>query len=332
MTTSQELTELFEKFKTLKVLIIGDVMLDHYLIGSVKRISPEAPVPIVEITSKLSKLGGAANVALNVKSLGATPLLFSVIGNDEKGKNFLNKLEQRNINKQGILTDDNRPTTVKNRVISNNQQLLRYDEETIEKLTKTKEQSLIDSIVRCIENQSPSVIIFEDYDKGIISNNLITQIVKTAQKKDIPTVVDPKKDNFNFYKNVTLFKPNLRELEEGLNIKIDKNTPNEIKNAVDELRNLLDFKKALITLSENGVLFDDETESFQVAAHLRNISDVSGAGDTVVSVAALCLAANASSKLIAEISNVAGGLVCEKSGVVPIELMELEKECQKLLC
>ena len=138
--------------------------------------------------------------------------------------------------------------------------------------------------------------------------------------------------NFNFYKNVTLFKPNVRELEEGLNIKIDKNTPNEIKNAVDELRNLLDFKKALITLSENGVLFDDETESFQVAAHLRNISDVSGAGDTVVSVAALCLAANASSKLIAEISNVAGGLVCEKSGVVPIELMELEKECQKLLC
>jgi rfaE bifunctional protein kinase chain/domain len=332
MSLSKEIKDLFNNFNGITAIIIGDVMIDNYLMGKASRISPEAPVPVVDISEKSARLGGAANVALNIKALGATPLIYTVIGNDSVGKQLLEKLDDNNISKEGILSDDNRITTVKNRVISNHQQLLRFDEETTAPLTKSKEQSLIDSICMSITRKNPSVIIFEDYDKGVISENLITQVVDAAKKAGIPTVVDPKKKNFLSYKNVSLFKPNLRELEDGLNISINKESKNEIIDAVKLLNKQLNFNSALITLSEEGILHTTNDEEIHIPAHLRNIADVSGAGDTVVSVASLCLAAKTTPELLAQISNIAGGLVCEKPEVVSIDKQELLDESIKLLC
>lgn len=332
MTSKEEISSIFDQFKQKKVFIIGDIMLDHYIVGKASRISPEAPVPVVDVKTRTSRLGGAANVALNIRSLGATPTLFAVVGNDFAKNEITELLSQNNITDSGIIIDNSRPTTVKNRVISYQQQLLRFDEETTSFLDKDVEDILLSTIKESILKEQPDVIIFEDYDKGVITHKIIEEVTQLANQNNIPTIVDPKKRSFLEYKNVTLFKPNLRELEEGLNLSIDKKNIEDISKAVNKLREILSFKEALITLSENGIYFDSKDTAIYVKAHLRNISDVSGAGDTVVSVAALCLACHISSKLLTEISNIAGGLVCEKSGVVSVDINELKNESIKLLC
>ena len=322
--------QLFDKFNLLTILIIGDVMIDTYIWGNVDRISPEAPVPIVSITKKESRLGGAANVALNVQALGATPLICSVIGDDLEGTEFQKLLADQNLSEEGILRIQDRPTTVKTRVIGHHQQMVRIDAET-DKSISPKETSLVfEKIKHIIENKTIDASIFEDYDKGLITQELIQRTVELATQKEIITVVDPKKRNFLHYKNVTLFKPNLKELREGLKIDIDPKLSHELENAVDVLQKQLNAQMVMVTLSELGVYISSNEGKKIMPAHIRDIADVSGAGDTVVATATLCLAAGLDAFKTVAIANLAGGLVCEHVGVVPIEKDQLLAESEKL--
>lgn len=336
MLTTESVSHLFKEFNSKKVIIIGDVMIDSYIWGKVNRISPEAPVPVVEVSKREDRLGGAANVGLNIRALGAQPYLCSVIGDDNKGSDYLNLMTSQNLPTIGIIKSKSRLTTTKFRVIGNNTQMLRVDEEIKSYLNQEDQANLFDKITQIIENISIDVLIFQDYDKGVLSKELINKIVELAISAKIPIVVDPKKNNFLDYKNVNLFKPNLKEIKEGLNLDLNLDNKIEIEEAVAILQQKLKAKIILNTLSENGVFVrwekeDLNFESATLDAHYRNITDVSGAGDTVISVASLCLACNTEVVEMAAISNLAGGLVCEQVGVVPVDKNELQREVISLL-
>ena len=323
--------DLFDKFNGLRILVIGDVMLDAYVMGKVNRISPEAPVPIVSLENEDARIGGAGNVALNLLALGAKPIICGVIGEDSSGDKLLNLFEKNGISTDGLVKSMARKTTVKTRVISNKQQLLRIDSESTFPLLESEGIKLNDTIQNII-NQGVDGIIFEDYNKGVLTDSVIQNTIKIAKEKDIPTAVDPKKENFLSYKGVSLFKPNLKELKEGLNLNFDFNSNKDLfEKGIEVLEEKLQNEISFVTLSENGVFIKNQTEKYYVPAHMRSISDVSGAGDTVIAVATLCLISGASTKQIAEISNLAGGLVCEKSGVVSISKNDLLKEVSELL-
>lgn len=310
-------------FKDKKVLIVGDVMVDAYMWGNVNRISPEAPIPIVSVKERDYRLGGAANVALNISALGAEAILCSVIGKDDKGIVFKDLLQKRNLNAEGIIQSNNRKTTVKTRVISGGQHLLRVDEEDSHAISDESRNELFERISNLVNKYPIEVIIMEDYDKGVLSSELIHKITDLGKKKNIFTTVDPKKKQFLDYSNVDLFKPNLKEFGEGLKADIDKNKIEEIKSLAQTFLSEQNIKILMITLSEKGIFIADKDNMLHFPAHIRDISDVSGAGDTVISVASLLLASGASLEVIAQISNTAGGLVCEKTGVVPITTTEL---------
>jgi rfaE bifunctional protein kinase chain/domain len=318
--------DIISGFSKLNALIIGDVMIDSYLWGKVSRISPEAPVPIVAISKKENRLGGAANVAINVQSLGANPILCSVIGTDAESKTFIDLLQKQGLITEGILQSTSRTTTVKTRVIGNNYQMLRVDEEVESEINHSDRKQLLDRIRTLVKSRDIDVIIFEDYDKGVIGKFLIGEVVALAKSKNIPVAVDPKKKNFNHYKNITLFKPNLKELREGMKMDLDKGNINEVSNVIKKLADENQIETVLVTLSEKGAYVYNNKDSKYLPAHVRNIADVSGAGDTVISVAALCIASGASPVTAAILSNFAGGIVCEKVGVVPIEKEQLLKE------
>ena len=325
-----KINELFDSFSNLNVLIIGDVMIDAYYWGKVDRISPEAPVPIVAVQKKESRLGGAANVALNIKALGANPILCSVIGSDADGKELIDLISENNQTAEGIIQSYARRTTKKTRIIGNNHQMMRIDGEDLHELNDAEEEKFYSRIEEIINSRNIDVIIFEDYDKGAITKNIINKVVKLANKKNIPTTVDPKKTHFKDYKNVTLFKPNLKELKEGLKIEFDHKDQKALEDAIHKLEFILENEKTLITLSELGVFINSKDAQHHVKAHKRDITDVSGAGDTVISVASLCLATHQSDEIIAEISNLSGGLVCENIGVVSINKEHLKKEAIRL--
>jgi len=328
MSQSLSATSLFEAFKDLKVLVLGDMMVDSYVWGNVSRMSPEAPVPVVLIEKREKRLGGAANVALNIQALGATPIPCAVIGDDDAGQFFLNRLAERGISAEGIVTSTERPTTIKERVLSDDKQVLRVDSETDKTLSAHEQTQLLEKAKKLLP--LCQVVIFQDYDKGVINADIIEAMVMAAKELGIPTVVDPKKRNFLAYKYVTLFKPNLKELKEGLDIEVDPTDLDSLNQGVLKLTSKLDCDQVMVTLSEHGVFIKNETESFKLAAHKRQINDVSGAGDTVISIAALALALGLDSNQIAAISNLGGGLVCEHVGVVPIDkdslLSEVERE------
>ena len=325
----------FEDFNNLKIMIIGDVMVDSYLWGKVERISAEAPIPIVSLRKRENRMGGAANVAMNIKSMGAKPILCSVIGADEKGNQFLELLKKEKIEDTGIVRSNRRITTTKFRIFGNSFQMLRVDEEVENDLADKDFQTLLRVIDQIIEKEKIDCIVFQDYDKGVITPRLIREIVERAVKNGIPTTVDPKKKNFEAYHGVTLFKPNLKELKEG--IKAEKEFYNReiiIKEA-QALRERLDVRYILTTLSEQGVMISlkekQDPETILIPAHLRSVSDVSGAGDTVISLASLCLALGLTPYEIAFISNLAGGLVCEEVGVVPVNKEKLLREVLSLI-
>jgi rfaE bifunctional protein kinase chain/domain len=321
---------LFNSFKDLNILIIGDVMMDAYLWGKVDRISPEAPVPIVSVHKKESRLGGAANVALNIKALAARPIICAIVGDDAEGEEFLSLLDKENINADGIVKIANRQTTVKTRVIGHNQQILRIDAETDVEITSNETELVLTKFHNILNQNTINAIIFEDYDKGLITPYLIDEVIKIAKEKNIPIVVDPKKRNFLSYKGVDVFKPNLKELKEGLKIEFDPRNPISLKEAVASLQEKISSKSILLTLSELGVyVLNNETENL-TPAHIRTVADVSGAGDTVISVVATCIAAGADVFTAAKLGNLAGGLVCEKVGVVPVDVDLLLKEALKL--
>lgn len=306
-------------------------MMDAYVLGKVTRISPEAPVPIVSLDDEDERIGGAGNVALNLVSLGAKPIIATAVGTDSHGEKLAILLESNGISIDGVIFSEKRKTTVKTRVISDKQQLLRIDSEDTFPISNSEEEQLISRIEKLIES-GLDAIIFEDYNKGVLTEKLISKVVELAQIKNIPTAVDPKKENFLAYRNVTLFKPNLKELKEGLNVDFNiSNTKLEFEQAVNNLEGKLNNEISFITLSEYGVFIKNSSKKHYAKAHLRNISDVSGAGDTVIAVATLCLATKLEIEQIAEISNIAGGLVCEKSGVVSIDKQELLQEVEELL-
>ncbi|WP_317900157.1 bifunctional heptose 7-phosphate kinase/heptose 1-phosphate adenyltransferase [Aurantibacillus circumpalustris] len=322
--------DIFKSFNNLNVLIIGDVMIDSYLWGKVSRISPEAPVPIVAVAKKERRLGGAANVALNIQALGANPILCSVIGVDYEGQAFMDLLKNQKLSQKGILKSRDRVTTVKTRVIGNNTQLLRVDEEEEEDITAHETQQLITLISYIISHDKIDVIIFEDYNKGLITPKLISKVVELTKSKGIPTCVDPKKKNFNSYKGVSLFKPNLKELREGVKLDISGDNINELQRAVSSFRVKQKVETVLLTLAEKGVITNSRKVKEHLPAHIRSIADVSGAGDTVISVASLCRALDCNDILTAAISNLSGGLVCEQIGVVPVNKEQLLEEALKL--
>ena len=324
------MTNIFEKFNSLNVLIIGDVMIDSYIWGKIERISPEAPVPVVRVTKKENRLGGAANVALNIQSLGACPYICAVIGDDSDGDNFLSLLKAQRLSNEGIIKIKTRPTTVKTRIIAHNQQIARVDAETERNLSSSNTQLVLNKIKQIIADHRIDAIIFEDYDKGLITEELIDKTVKLAKEIGIITVVDPKKRNSHAYKEVQLFKPNLKELREGLKIDIDPLNIDQIEQAVERLKKQLGAKTVMLTLSENGVYVSSVSGNKHIPAHKRDIADVSGAGDTVIATTALCLAAGLNEFETAEIANLAGGLVCEHVGVVPIDKARLLREVDDL--
>jgi D-glycero-beta-D-manno-heptose-7-phosphate kinase len=321
--------EIFNSFNKLKVLIIGDVMLDSYIWGAVERISPEAPVPVVSVRKRDYRLGGAANVALNIQSLGAKPILCALVGKDEAGKKLIECMRGLSITEEGIVFSDSRPTTEKIRVIASHQHVVRVDEESDRLADGDEERKLLEKITALIAEAD--VVIFEDYDKGVITSSLIEKTVALASTKGIPTVVDPKKRNFLNYKNVSLFKPNLKELREGLKIDIEAADQSQVTNAVEMLKGKLGVNGVMVTLSEQGVYIDFQNQKIKLPAHKRKIADVSGAGDTVVSIAALCAALKLDPKQIASLANLGGGLVCQYVGVVPVDKKELQEEAIRAL-
>ena len=331
MTTAPSIEAIFDHFSKKKVLIVGDVMVDAYLWGNVERISPESPVPIVEINETEDRLGGAANVALNVKALDAEPILCSVIGEDREGQIFKKLLSEKDLSDEGIIISDERPTTVKSRILCRNHQMLRFDREIISGISPTLERKLIAAVEKILNNHHIDVVIIQDYNKGVLTPEVIRGVISAATARNIPVVVDPKKKNFLEYKNVALFKPNLRELADGLNIDLNKADRTSLNEASSILKSKINNAFTMITLSESGIYYDDGNVQQILPAHVRNISDVSGAGDTVISVAALAISANLSSYLIAELANLAGGLVCEEVGVIPVDKQKLMDEAKNSL-
>ena len=335
MISTESISKLFNEFNNLTAIVIGDVMVDSYIWGSVNRMSPEAPGPIVEVEKRENRLGGAANVGLNLKALGAKPILCSVIGDDPKGNEFIELLKGEGMLLDGIIQSSSRITTTKFRVIGNNSQLLRVDEETTENLEEIYQEAIQNKVKEIIQVNDVDVIIFQDYDKGVINAELIEFVSKEAKEFDIPVVIDPKKENFMHYKDVTLFKPNLKEIKDGLNTDFDENNDADIEINVAKLQDELNADMVLNTLSEKGVFIswriDGGYESMLIPAHVRNIADVSGAGDTVISVAALCVSQKLEPPIMAAISNLAGGLVCEEVGVVSLDKGKLLNEINNIL-
>ena len=316
---------LFSGFNSKKVLVVGDAMIDAYMWGEINRMSPEAPVPVVEVKKHENRLGGAANVALNLQSMGATPILCSVIGNDSQSILFKELIQNANLSNKGLLTSKERRTTLKTRVIAENKHQLRIDEEDTHPITcETEFLNLIQELIADVD-----VVILQDYNKGVLTAKVIAKVIEIANTKNIPTIVDPKKQNFLAYKNCTIFKPNLAEIKAGMNIDFNPDITQEIEKAAADLRELLNAKGVLLTLSGRGICINTKENFTHTPAFKRNIIDVSGAGDTVIAVAALCLASNMDFINLSLLSSLAGGMVCEEVGVVPIQKEKLLIEAKK---
>ncbi len=319
--------DIFEGFKNVKVLVIGDVMVDAYIWGNVRRISPEAPVPIINTTGKEFRLGGAANVALNLHALGANPVLCAIVGADHEGDRFIERLRVRKIEDRGIVKSKSRPTTVKTRILSGYQHIVRIDSEIDAPLSTEEENDLLEQV---FENMvDADIIIFEDYDKGTITKKIIKKVIQSAREKNIPTIVDPKKRNFHNYDGATIFKPNLKEMVQGLKLDEKPKEIPEIMNAVSQLKERIEVDEIYLTLADRGVIVKSNTEEMHIPAHLRTISDVSGAGDTVTCIISLCKALGLSTEFSAHLANIGGGLVCEHVGVVPVNRAQLLEEATR---
>jgi rfaE bifunctional protein kinase chain/domain len=312
-------------FSDLNVLIIGDVMLDYYLFGQINRISSEAPVPIVDIESDEYKLGGAANVALNLKGLGANPTLVSIVGDDENGKRIISLLKDEQISSKHITKLENRLTSIKTRIFDDERQVVRFDKESDDDLSKDEEVALLTLIDTLIKKEKFHAVILQDYNKGILTKKIIKQVLLITTKLNIPVVVDPKEYNFFEYQQIDLFKPNLKELAEALSIKINPKSLSSLVKAAEELKRRNRFDNLFLTLGANGIfVYEKSGENYIVPARAIKTADVSGAGDTVVSIATLGFIKNWSLKEVAKISNLAASKVCKKVGVCPISLKDLK--------
>jgi len=327
----EDFQKLFDSFSTLRVGVIGDMMLDTYMWGKVDRISPEAPVPVVSLEKKEYRIGGAGNVALNCKALGSQVFILSIVGDDTEGLMLEELLIDNMIDTSYLLKSSDRITTSKTRIISRNQQMMRLDAENTNDLDEKNEELLLQKVRSFIQTNDPHLIIFEDYNKGILTEKIIFEVISLCKQAGILTAVDPKRKNFFTYHHTDIFKPNLKEVKDGLNLLVDDiNVP--ILNSIHtELKNILEHEVSFITLSDKGVFYQQNGKFSLIPSHLRNIADVSGAGDTVIAVAAMVYAATRNAHLMAEVANIAGGLACESVGAVAVDKEKLKHECELLL-
>ena len=327
----QDFKKLFESFSSLKVGVIGDVMLDTYMWGYVDRISPEAPVPVVSLHHKEYRIGGAGNVALNCQSLGANVSVLSVTGDDSEAIILQELLESHCIDTSYLIKSTDRITTNKTRIISRNQQMMRLDAEITHDLKQKDEEILLEKVQNYIAANDPDVIIFEDYNKGVLTEKIIHEVIALCKQAGMITAADPKRKNFFSYTGVDIFKPNTKEVKENLNLLFEELSHSSLQNIHQELEKMLNHHISLITLSDKGIFYQQDNAAAVIPSHLRNIADVSGAGDTVVAVASLVFAATKNARLMAEVANIAGGLVCEEVGTVAINKEKLLYECELLL-
>ncbi|MBD3290305.1 D-glycero-beta-D-manno-heptose-7-phosphate kinase [candidate division KSB1 bacterium] len=312
--------ELFANFKNKRILVLGDLMLDRYLWGTVVRISPEAPVPVVEVAEEAVRLGGSANVVNNIRSLGATAIPVGVVGNDEPGNKLIELFRNMNFDTTGIIIDQSRTTSVKTRIIAHGQHVVRADHESKERVKPGVINEILAMVERYIDNCD--AIIFQDYNKGLLTKTLINKVIGIASQKQKVVTVDPKFDNFFEYKSVTVFKPNRKELQEALGIRIvsDEN----LAAACNRIKQKLECRNLLVTLGERGMcLLDSNDELSIIPTKAKKVHDVSGAGDTVISTLTVALVAGASIKEATTLANNAAGVVCSEVGVVPIQLEQL---------
>ncbi len=331
MSQSNSVEILLNAFKEHTVLVLGDVMLDHYVEGTVHRVSPEAPVPVLDVEQDRWVLGGAANVAANLKGLGAEVVLASVIGNDTAGKKMKALLIDEGISVSDLILSHERPTTVKTRLMSGHHQIARMDRETRDDLKAHLELGFINKLVEIIDEAKPTVIIFQDYNKGVLTPMVIVNVIDYARKKGIPTAVDPKQNNILTYKGCTLFKPNLREAEAALEKKLETDFLDSIKRACETIAKDLENDYTVLTLSEKGMYVAGPTEQELIPAYSRSVADVSGAGDTVIAVLSMALACKVDILAGAELANIAAGIVCSKKGVAPIQSKELAEIASSIL-
>lgn len=316
-----------KSFSNLTVLTIGDGMLDRYFYGNIQRKSPEADVDIVDVCEQEDKLGGAANVALNIASLGAKSVLISMAGRDEDSQIYQKLLQQNEVIAKTLVAA--RPMTVKTRIYNQSEYVLRLDREKAEEIDELLSNELLQKIEDVLVDFQPDICILQDYNKGLFTKVNISQIIQLLKKYDVLIAVDPKRKNFFEYSNVDLFKPNAKEVADALDIQLDKSNKNQLKTAAIQLAEKIVFKNLLLTLSEFGAMSYTQENFEFVPAQKRAIVDVSGAGDTVIALAALLLAKQFSMKEILELTNLAGGLMVEQKGVNPLFMDDLLKALKK---
>ncbi len=312
------------------ILVVGDVMLDKYFFGDVNRISPEAPVPVVDVRSEDSRPGGAANVALNIVSLGGKAFICGVTGADDDGTSLRRLLGKSGIDAALLFEDKDRRTTSKIRIIATSQHTLRIDREDRNTISDELSRRIFAAIER--SDQKFDAIVLEEYDKGMLRSDFVRRVIEFARNKNIPVAADPKLDLFFDYSGCTLFKPNLRELNFAMHATCPGNDLAGIAALAMALRKKMPHTLTMITTGEHGMLVIDENgDSISIPAHLRKIRDVSGAGDTVISVAVLALAGGLKIREAAMVANLAGGLVCEEVGVVPVGSEKLAEEIGRMV-
>ncbi len=318
--TEEQLKGLLQSFRGKKIAVVGDLMLDRYYWGSVQRVSPEAPVPVVEVESESIRLGGAANVASTIQALGGDPVLIGLIGHDYVGQSLIEMLKERNLETQGVIVDGSRPTTVKTRIIAHGQHVVRIDNESKADCPDHLIPRLIDAVrynIRGID-----AIIIEDYNKGVVTGEIIRQVIAVATKYDKIITVDPKFNNFAEYKGVTVFKPNRREVEEVLGGRLK--SVDDVIAAGQRLLSMLSAHNVLLTRGEEGMsLFEASGGVMHIPTVAENVQDVSGAGDTVIATLTMALAAGAGIREACVLANCAGGVVIGVVGIVPIEPSQL---------
>lgn len=325
--TESRIEAILNSFRSKRIAVIGDIMLDKYIFGHVSRISPEYPVPVVDVTHEDHRLGGAANVALNTQSLGAETLLIGITGADSNREALLELFKSRGLATEGLISDPTRPTTCKTRILSQNHHITRVDFESRNEINPTIEQAVFSSFEAVIE--SVDAVVLEDYNKGLLGAHLIQRIIATARKHEIPVLVDPKLQNFFAYKACSIFKPNLSEMAASLGIVLHNND-SEVEDACRMLQEKLQTDALIVTRSDKGMTVYDGSFT-HIGATSLDVADVSGAGDTVIGVLALGVAAGIDIVTNATIANLAAGTVCQEVGAVPVKPEKLLKVCREHL-
>lgn len=320
---SRRLLKFVDRFSKARILVVGDVMLDHYIWGNVSRISPEAPVPVVNVTKENVLLGAAANVVNNIHSLGGAVSVCGVIGHDDAGRQLVHMLRTQGVDTDGLITENRRPTTIKTRIIAHSQQVVRFDRETKQGIEKDTHKRMFDFVKQRMDDGLDAIIL-SDYCKGVVTKDLVRDIVKLARKKDIIVSVDPKVNHFGIYSGVTILTPNTKEASVGSRIDIEDEK--SLLKAGDLLLSRLKCSAILITRGEHGMsLFERDGRITHIATVAREVFDVTGAGDTVISVLTLAMAAGAGMVDAAKISNFAAGVVVGVVGTATVKPEELKQ-------